>query len=178
MFRKIKVCCLGLFFLMSLAACGLSPQANITQKGEAAQQSKNELSKKDLLAKAEEQKRAETQTKSDPPIKPSTGIQSIFNEYWIQFLGVIISVIGVILAISGFSLSDNKKKKFLKKLFHEIDDTYGSFKQTNRKCEAELLRLQAVVEEHLKDGSIDENTYQLLERRIDKYLAEMKESQK
>jgi hypothetical protein len=31
------------------------------------------------------------------------------------------------------------------------------------------------VEDHLKAGKIDESSYQLLEKRIEKYLAEIKE---
>jgi hypothetical protein len=103
-------------------------------------------------------------------------VQSIFTEYWVQMLALIVSVIGVILAVSGFSLANKKKRKYLKKYLHEIDNVYSSFKWKSRRCEVELYRLQDQVEEHLKDGKIDENTYHLLEARIQKYLDEMKES--
>ncbi len=103
-------------------------------------------------------------------------VQSMFTEYWVQLLALIVSVIGVILAVSGFSLANKKKRKYLKKYLHEIDDVYSSFKWKSRRCEVELYRLQDQVEEHLKNGKIDENTYHLLEARIQKYLDEMKES--
>ena len=101
-------------------------------------------------------------------------VQGIFSEYWVQFLALLVSVIGVALAVSGFSFANKKKQKYLRKYLHEIDDAYSSYKWKSKRCEAELYRLQDLVEDNLKDGKIDENTFNLLENRIKKYLDEIK----
>ncbi|MCC7432459.1 hypothetical protein IT412_02945 [Candidatus Peregrinibacteria bacterium] len=101
-------------------------------------------------------------------------LQNIFSEYWVQFMALVVSLIGVFLAVSGFSFASKNKQKYLKKFLHEIDDAYSSYKWKSKRCEAELYRLKDQVEEQLKAGKIDENTYQLLEKRIDKYLDEIK----
>lgn len=135
---------------------------------------------------AEEKKKQEAQRK-----KPDTAVDlrnttpnwlmtlgGLFGDYGMQFIALLVSMIGVILAISGFSLSNKKKQKFLKKYFHEIDDVYSAFKMKGERCEAELYRLQDLIEHELKEGRIDENTFQLLEKRIEKYLKEIKEQGK
>lgn len=101
-------------------------------------------------------------------------LQNIFSEYWVQFMALIVSLVGVFLAVSGFSFASKNKQKYLKKFLHEIDDAYSSYKWKTKRCEAELYRLKDQVEDQLKAGKIDENTYQLLEKRIDKYLDEIK----
>lgn len=105
-----------------------------------------------------------------------TKIQSMFSEYWVQMLALIVSVVGLFLAVSGFSLANKKKRKYLKKFLHEIDDVYSSYKMKSKRCEAELYRLEDQIDDRLKAGKIDENTYHLLEGRIKRYLDEMKES--
>jgi hypothetical protein len=57
---------------------------------------------------------------------------------------------------------------------HDIDDVYTSYKMKSRRCEAELFRLQDQIEDRLTAGNIDENTFQLLEGRIQKYMEEIK----
>jgi hypothetical protein len=101
-------------------------------------------------------------------------LQNVFSEYWVQFLALIVSVIGVGLAVSGFSLVNKNKQKNLKKFLHEIDDAYTSYKWKTKRCEAELYRLLDLIEDELKEGKIDESTYGLLEKRINKYLDEIK----
>jgi hypothetical protein len=101
-------------------------------------------------------------------------IQNIFSEYWVQFLALIVSVIGVVLAVSGFSLANKKKRKFLRRYLKEIDEAYVSYKMRSKRCEAEMIRLQDMIEDRLKEGKLDENSYHLLEQRIEKYLQEIK----
>lgn len=101
-------------------------------------------------------------------------MEKMFSEYWVQFLALVVSLIGLILGVTGFSLANKKKRKYLKRYMHEIDDAYSSYKLKTKRCEAELYRLQDQIEDQLKDGKIDENTYHLLEKRIEKYLDEIK----
>ena len=107
-----------------------------------------------------------------------TSLKGLFSEYGVQFMAFVVSLVGVILALSGFSFSGKKKQKFLKKYFHEIDDAYSTFKMKDKRCEAELYRLQDLIEHELKEGKINETTFQLLEKRIERYLKEIKSQEK
>lgn len=131
---------------------------------------------KDVLNKIEAVKieavKKEDAKKTDTPW--TVLVQNLFTEYWLQFLALVVSVIGVMLAVSGFSLANKKKHKYLKKFLHEIDNAYSSYKMKSKRCEAEMIRLQDQIEDKLKEGSLDEGTYHLLEKRIDKYLEEIK----
>ncbi len=102
-------------------------------------------------------------------------LKNVFSEYGMQFLALIISTIGVTLAISGFSLASAKKKKHISKFMNEIDDAFNSFKWKSKRCEAELYRLNDMIEEKLKEGKLDESSYHLLSARIEKYLKEIRE---
>lgn len=125
--------------------------------------------KKDLLEEINKKKQ-------EDDAKPGFGskVQGMFSEYWVQLLALVVSVIGVVLAVSGFSIANKSKQKNLKKFLHEIDDAYTSYKWKTKRCEAELYRLLDQVEEQLKEGKIDESTFSLLEKRIHKYLDEIK----
>lgn len=133
--------------------------------------------KKDLLEEMNK-KLEEEKNKKKADDEPQRGfgarIQGMFSEYWVQLLALVVSVIGVVLAVSGFSMANKSKQKNLKKFLHEIDDAYTSYKWKTKRCEAELYRLLDQVEEQLKEGKIDESTFSLLEKRIHKYLDEIK----
>lgn len=105
----------------------------------------------------------------------NTSFESFISEYWVQFLALIVSLIGVTLAVTGFTFAGAKKKKSVSRFINEIDDTFASFKWKSKRCEAELYRMQDLVEDKLKQGKIDEGAYHLLMNRIDKYLAEVKD---
>ena len=102
-------------------------------------------------------------------------LKNLFSEYGVQLLALIVSVVGLFMAISGFTFANRKKKKSTKKLINDIDSTFHEYKWKSKRCEAELYRMHDEVEEHLKKGKIDEGTYQLLIGRIEKYLKEIRE---
>lgn len=110
-----------------------------------------------------------------PESRVPSSIESFITEYWVQFLALVVSLIGVSLAVTGFTLAGAKKKKSVSKFLNQIDDTFAAFKWKSKRCEAELYRLHDLVDEQLKAGKIDEGSYQLLMHRIDKYLAEIRE---
>ncbi len=86
--------------------------------------------------------------------------------------------IGVILAITGAmigGLLSSRKRRRIKKLLDDVDKTYESFKMNSRRCEAELYRHRDIVLEQLKKGKINEESYNILDKRIDNYLSEIRE---
>lgn len=107
--------------------------------------------------------------------KATGGNQSFLSEYWVQFWALVVGLIGVFLAVTGFSFANRKKRKSVSRFINEIDNTFESFKWKSKRCEAELYHLHDVVDEKLKDGKIDESAYNLLIDRIDKYMKEVQE---
>lgn len=110
-----------------------------------------------------------------PEEREKNKIESLFTEYWVEFLALVVSVVGLLLGVTGFSMATSKKKKSISQLMNEIDDTFSSFKWKSKRCEAELYRLHDIVDDKLKKGKLDESSYQVLVNRIDKYLSEIKE---
>lgn len=57
----------------------------------------------------------------------------------------------------------------------EVDDVYSRFKMNTRRCETELYKLKDEALDEFKEGMIDEDNYNILGRRIDDYMNEVKE---
>ncbi len=86
--------------------------------------------------------------------------------------------IGVVLAITGAAIGgllSRRKRSRVKRLLDDIDKAYEGFKMNSRRCEAELYRLRGLVSEQLKNGKINEDSYSILDKRIDDYLGEIRE---
>lgn len=98
---------------------------------------------------------------------------SIAPEIPWNMISVVISILAGLAAIFGFSVSSHKKKRAISKYMEEIDSTFSEYKWKTKRCEAELYRLHDVLEDSLKKGKIDESLFELLTKRIDKYLHEI-----
>jgi hypothetical protein len=107
--------------------------------------------------------------------KTKFSIKDFLTEYWVQFWALLVSAIGVILAISGFSFANRKKKKSTSKYLKQIDETFSSFKWKSKRCEAELYRMHDIIDDDLKAGKMDDRLYELLTKRIHKYIDEIKD---
>lgn len=86
--------------------------------------------------------------------------------------------IGVFLTICfalGTWMIIRKNRRKLKDYFDKIDNTYGQFKMKSHRCEAELYRLKDLIEEDLKEGRIEESTFQILSSRVESYLKEVRQ---
>lgn len=94
-------------------------------------------------------------------------LSSLFS--W-EALGVIIPIA---MAVGGWYFFKQRKGK-LKDYFEKIDDTYGKFKTEGNRCEVELHTLKQTIEHELKEGKVEEGTYQLLAARIERYLKEVR----
>jgi cytochrome c-type biogenesis protein CcmE len=97
----------------------------------------------------------------------------------LEQITLLISIGGTAVGVIGWmarTRSTNRRKKILfKKLIEEVDDVYSRFKMNSRRCEGELHRLKDEVLDEFKEGMIDEDNYNVLDRRIDDYLKEVKE---
>lgn len=89
-----------------------------------------------------------------------------------EALGVVVPLL---LAVGGWYLVRRKQGRF-KNYFEKIDATFHQLKTETGQCEAELYHLQEGIDEELAKGKLDEGTYHILTKRIERYLKEIKKS--
>jgi hypothetical protein len=102
------------------------------------------------------------------------------RQFWsIERVATLITIVGAVASAFGWASrtrSERKRRKILfKELMQSVDDVYTRFKMNARQCEAELLRLKDQVIEAFKQGMINEDNYNVLIRRIEEYLREIRE---
>lgn len=90
-----------------------------------------------------------------------------------NMIAAIVTILAGLAGIFGYSFATHKKKRAISKYMEEIDATFSEYKWKSKRCEAELYRLHELLVERLKKGKIDESLYDLLTKRIDKYLHEI-----
>ncbi|MEE9510025.1 MAG: PKD domain-containing protein, partial [Candidatus Bathyarchaeia archaeon] len=92
-------------------------------------------------------------------------------------IAAIISIGGAGAGLIGWVVRTRRertrKNKLFKGLLEGVDDIYTRFKMNARTCEAELYKYKNQVLEEFKKGMIDENSYDILNTRIEKYLEEI-----
>jgi hypothetical protein len=97
----------------------------------------------------------------------------------VEWIAVITSLCGLTAGAGGWlfrSYSARKRHKILfTKLMEDIDDVYTRFRMNTLRCETELYRYKNQVLEDFKQGLIDEEKYNILDKRIDSYLKEIEE---
>jgi hypothetical protein len=96
-------------------------------------------------------------------------------------LKVILALVG--LAVTGASVGTawvrtRKRKSILKAMLDEIDKVYSEFKMNPRKCEGELCMLKNKILEELTHGRISEASHSIMEKRIEKYIEELRKQKR
>jgi len=109
--------------------------------------------------------------------KPESATKQTFLKSFLQFVTdqaqVLLGILALILAATGFTFAAKRKQKSISKYINEIDNTYTEFKMKSKRCEAELYRLRDIIDEQLKNGKLDDSSYQLLMNRIEGYMVEI-----
>jgi len=90
----------------------------------------------------------------------------------LEILALSIGSFSVVATVIAF-VATRRKRGRVKKLLNDIDSTFFSFKMNARRCEAELYRLKDIVLEDYKNGKITEQSYDVLNERIDDYLKKL-----
>jgi len=94
-----------------------------------------------------------------------------------ETLQVILGLLGtgLTVALVGTAwIRTRRGRSVVKNFLNEIDDVYSRFKTNPRKCEEELYRLRNTVLEGVTDGKITQESYEIVDKRIDKYLEELR----
>jgi len=93
-----------------------------------------------------------------------------------EILQVIVGFIGVVLTVAFVVpawVRTRRRRGIVKAFLNEIDEVYSRFKADPQKCEDELYRLRNTILEGLTDDRISEESYNILDKRIDKYMEEL-----
>ncbi|MFC1810351.1 hypothetical protein ACFLZH_02525 [Patescibacteria group bacterium] len=96
-----------------------------------------------------------------------------FGKWIWNNLAIILTIIAILIAASGFTFAAKRKQKSISKYMNQIDDTYSEYKMKAKRCEAELYRLKDIVDNELKSGKIDDSAYHLLMHRIEGYMVDV-----
>ena len=88
-------------------------------------------------------------------------------------LGAITGIIAVIAGFIGW-LPTRRGRSKASSYIKDISETFNKYKNDASKCEAELYRMKEHVEGDFSKGKISEESFNMLDSRIDKYLAEVR----
>ena len=120
---------------------------------------------------------ASTETVSASRIEKISG--PVGMTWSFEMIGTLITVCGAIAGVGGWiirSRSTRRKKKILfNRLIGDVDEVYTRFKMNARRCEAELLKFKGQILDEFKQGMIDEEKYNVLEKRVNSYIEEIKD---
>jgi hypothetical protein len=106
---------------------------------------------------------------------------------WWEFLvrpdvmQTMIAVLGTTLTlglVGGSWFRSRKRRNLVRAFLADADDVYSRLKAYPKNCEDELYALRNTVLEGLTDGKITEENYEIVDKRIDKYVAELSEAQR
>jgi hypothetical protein len=114
---------------------------------------------------------------SDTPASPGT---TPINLTWsIQTITGLITIGATVVGVGGWMyrkrVNARKGRILINKFMEEVDGIYSRFKMNSIKCESELIRLQGEILHEFKEGIIDEENFNLLDKRIEFYLREIRE---
>jgi len=103
--------------------------------------------------------------------QPVSGGDNVsFWSNWAQILGGILAVAA---AVVGWYLSRRIRGKTATYMT-EIDKVYREHNKNANKCEAHLADIREKIEEDFKKGKINDQSFSLLESRMDKYAQQLR----
>jgi hypothetical protein len=111
-------------------------------------------------------------------VRTQTWWEILFNPVSIQVLAAVLGTLVTVSLVGGTWFRSRKRRNFVKAFLAEADEVYSRFKTDSKKCEEELYALRNTLLEGLTDGKITEDNYNIVDKRIDKYVAELSEAQK
>ncbi|UCE16080.1 MAG: hypothetical protein JSV12_00200, partial [Candidatus Bathyarchaeota archaeon] len=96
----------------------------------------------------------------------------------VDMVNIYIGIVGFValpIALIGIGWFRNRRKKtFIRTLLNEIDEVYSRLKTKPRRCKEELCRLRDKDFEVVIDGKIAQESYDIIDKRIEKYLEELR----
>jgi len=90
-----------------------------------------------------------------------------------EFVGAITGILAIIAALIGWLLTRKNRSK-ASGYIKDINEAFNKYKNDTGKCEAELYRMKEQIEHDFAKGKISEESFTMLDTRIDKYLSDVR----
>jgi len=121
---------------------------------------------------------AETATaREDGPSQPSN--QGDRLTWSVELIAGVVTIGAAIVGAAGWyyrARSTRRRGTILyNKFLNSVDDVYSRFKLNSNRCEAELLKLKEEIFRDFKEGLIEGENFDTLDRMIERYLREIRE---
>jgi hypothetical protein len=91
---------------------------------------------------------------------------------------VLVTVLGGTIGVARWARNSRIRSTVGKRTFQEylerMDDVYTQYEMNSRQCEAELYKLRSKVLDDFKQGVVDERKFNVLDKRIDEYVLEIR----
>jgi len=105
-------------------------------------------------------------------------LEDLFSTVDLKVILALVALAVTSASIGTAWVRTRRRRGITKTLLKEIDEVYSRFKESPQKCEDELCRLRnTILEGLLADGKITEGSYNILEKRIEKYLEELQKQE-
>lgn len=90
---------------------------------------------------------------------------------------VILGVVGTVLSVAFVGIAwvrTRRRRGIVKAFLNEIDDIYFRLKNDPDECEKQLSRLRNTILEGVTDGRIAQESYDIMDAKIDHYMEEVR----
>jgi hypothetical protein len=93
----------------------------------------------------------------------------------------LLAVLGTTVTVGlvrGTWFWSRKRRDIIRAFLAEADDVYSRLKTYPKNCKDELHALRNTVLEGLTDGKMTEENYEIIDKRLDKYVAELSDAKR
>jgi len=90
-----------------------------------------------------------------------------------EAIGAIVGIVAAIAAFVGWLLT-KKGRSITSKYLKEINSVFNEYRNDSSRCESELYNIKEKIERDFSKGKLSEESFSLLDSRIDKYLGEIR----
>jgi len=105
---------------------------------------------------------------------PSKWTFDLLASVFAVMVTVIGGTIGIVRWVRNSRIRNTVKNRTFQEYMEMMDDVYTQYKMNSRQCEAELYKLRTKVMDDFKRGIIDERKFNILDKRIDEYILEIR----
>ncbi len=86
-----------------------------------------------------------------------------------EAISAIVGIVVAVAAFIGWPLT-RKRRSVTSKYLKEINEIFNKYRNDSGKCESELYDLKERIEDAFSKGKISEESFSLLDSRIEKYI--------
>jgi len=108
-------------------------------------------------------------------VRPRSWLEDLLSTVDMKVILAFVALVITSASIGTAWVRTRRRRGIMKALLNKIDGVYSKSKMDPQKCEDELCKLRnTILEGLLADGKITEASHSILEKRIDKYIEELR----